>query len=264
MLYWRKYFQRAYASFQEFSVYRLNTVFNIANSLLYLVMFYAIWSAIDQQGSIRGGLNQVMSYYVVSQFIWNGVVSMGPENYIGKSIRKGRIVNQLKRPMSLRADAYFREVGGSFFKILSRSFPVLAIGTAVFGMSVPSPVNALAFAVAVPLSFQLVFMFAYLIAAITFWSKVSWSLQMMRVLLVNLLAGALFPIYLMPQFAQDILNLLPFQPMIDGPINVYLMRTTGTDILLLFGKQLFWIAVLYVLSRYLWKKALKKLTVQGG
>ncbi|MDY6778475.1 MAG: ABC-2 family transporter protein, partial [Candidatus Nanohaloarchaea archaeon] len=242
---------------REAMAYRFNAVMSLVTSLLYLLLYYAIWSSIAASGSIQGGLGRVMAYLVVGQVVSN-TVSMGPEDYVGERVRRGTIVNELKRPVSLRVQMYLHEMGWAFFRLFSRGVPVLLAGMLFFNVGVPSPVRLGAFLVSLFLSFNLVFATAFLTSMLVFWTKVSWSIRMMRNLVTNLFSGVLFPLYLLPPHLKPVFNALPFQAMVDGPITVFLGTVTGRDILVLYGKQLAWLAVLFLAGQGLWSLAKRR------
>jgi len=99
---------------------------------------------------------------------------------------------------------------------------------------------------------------------LVFWTKTDNGVRFMRSNVISFLSGVVFPLYLLPGFLQDVFYFLPFHLIIDGPINVYLGNRTGNDLLMLFGQQVLWISIFCLATLLLWRKAKKKLTVQGG
>ena len=81
---------------------------------------------------------------------------------------------------------------------------------------------------------------------------------------VNLLSGMLIPIAFFPEWAQLIINLLPFSSSIYTPTMIYLGKISGTDILIALGLQIFWVIVLKVISKKMWQSLIKNLTILGG
>jgi ABC-2 type transport system permease protein len=85
---------------------------------------------------------------------------------------------------------------------------------------------------------------------------------MSRRLFAGLFSGALIPLYLVPEQIRSVFYLTPFPSMVDGPISIY--QGTADSVIQVFGTQLAWIFLLTLFSVILWRKAKKKLTVQGG
>ncbi len=260
---WRKYPELVRIGFREAVAYRLDAVMSLATSLFYLVLAYYIWSAIAASGSLNSSLTQVMTYLVVGQIVSN-TTEAGIENFIGEKVRKGTVVNELKRPLSLRSHAYFFHLGWAVFHLLTKALPVALLGYFFLGLTFPTGWNAVGFAVSLLLSLNLVFFLSYLTAMFVFWTKVAWSLRSMRNTIQRLFSGVLFPLYLLPENLKPVFYATPFPSMVDLPIQIFQSQVSGGEMLSLFGGQLFWIVVLAVLGEIVWRKARKNLTVQGG
>lgn len=260
---WQKYTELTRIGLSESFAYRLDAVMNFAVSGFYLLLAYYIWKAIAATGSLETGFSAVIAYIFIGQIVSNSI-SVNLENEIGDRIREGTIVNELKRPVSLRKQLYFYMLGQSIFGFLSKSIPVAVLGLLVVGLEFPTGLNALAFLLSVFLGFNLVFALSYFTSMFVFWTKVGWSIRSMRSNVQRLLSGVLFPLYLLPENIKPIFYATPFPSMVDTPISIFQMNVTGYAILEAFGKQLAWIIVLLVLGHLTWLKAKKKLTVQGG
>lgn len=260
---WKKYFEFSRMGFQEASAYRFNSLMSIGTSVLYLVLYYAIWSSIAASGQLSASLSSIMAYLVLGQVIHESVF-MNPESFFGERIRKGTITNELKRPVSVRAQSYFYEVGWASFRTVARSIPLLAFGIAFYSVNIPSALESFYFLLSIFLSFNLIYALSFSTSMLVFWTKVDWSIRMMKNMTISLFSGIMFPLYLLPENLKPIFNLLPFQAMADGPITVFLGEMTTSQTLQLFGKQLAWMLLFLILGELLWRKAKTKLTVQGG
>lgn len=259
----RKYLAIARTAFREAMAYRLDALMTLGSSIVFLMLYYYVWLAIDQAGTIEGGFQQVITYIVAGQIVSN-TVFMGTEKFIGERVRRGTIVNELKRPLSLMNHTYFHEVGWAIFNFLTKSMPVAIVGVIFFDIPLPSLTNGFFFLISMFLALNVVFLTAYSTAMLVFWTKVDWSIRMMRNTAQNLFSGVLFPLYLLPDTLNTLFNLLPFQVMADAPIQIFTMTATGEQIYFILAKQLFWIILLYIIAYYAWKKAKTKITIQGG
>lgn len=258
-----KYIEITRIGFRESIAYRLDAVMSFLTSAFYLLLAYYIWNAIAATGSLESSFSAVIAYIFVGQVVSNSM-DVTLENEIGDRVREGTIVNELKRPISLKAHLYFYTLGQSLFGFLSQAVPVAVLGFLVAGLEFPSAINAAAFLVSLFLAFNLVFALSYMTSMFVFWTKVGWSIRSMRSTVQQLFSGVLFPLYLLPEYLKPVFHATPFPSMVDTPIGIFRMETTGSGILAAFGQQLFWIAVLTVAGHLLWRKASKKLTVQGG
>lgn len=259
----KKYYAVARNAFREATAYRLDAATILLSSVVFLILYYAVWSAIDASGTIEGGLNQVMAYLVAGQIVSNAVF-IQTEQFIGYRVRKGTIVNELKRPLSLISHVYFHQLGWASFNSVVKALPIAIFGMVFFQVSFPGLLSLFYFIISVFLAFNLVFLLAYANAMFVFWTKVDWSVRMTRNTVQRLFSGVLFPLYLLPAWLEDIFNFLPFRAMADAPIQIFIGQASGKQVLSIFGLQLFWIAVLFLIAHLMWRKAKKKLTVQGG
>ncbi|MFB6245269.1 MAG: ABC transporter permease [Candidatus Nanohaloarchaea archaeon] len=262
-MYLRKYWELYKTGVKEASAYRLMSVSSFFSTLIYIVLLLAVWTAISQSADLAGGLSRVISYIVLAQVI-NSSISMGIEQWFGYKIRQGTIVNELKRPVSLFSQAYLHEVGWQSFDTLLKSVPLLVIGVAFTGLEIPGMYNFAAFLISVVLSFHLMLALALSTSMLVFWTKTDSGVRFTRSTIVSFLSGVVFPLYLLPEGLKEIFYVLPFHLVVDGPINIFLMQTTGSAITDMLLQQLMWIGIFFATSQLLWYKAKKKLTVQGG
>lgn len=184
------------------------------------------------------------------------------EKFLGPKIRHGTIVNELKRPLSVISQAYFHEVGNSAFNFLVKSIPVAVAGSFFVDLSIDL-FTALYFLLSLLLSFNLVFLLSYTTSMMIFWTKVEWAIRGSRNHVQKLLSGVAFPLFLIPEPFYSIFQSLPFQAMVDGPVRIFTGASISQTYSILLN-QVFWMAVLFILAHLSWKKARKKLTVQGG
>ncbi|MBC5792512.1 MAG: ABC-2 family transporter protein [Nanohaloarchaea archaeon] len=262
-MYWGKYFQSLKIALKEAAAYKTVAFVNVINSLLTLVLYYAIWSAIASSGSIEGGLVQVMSYLAIGQAVGRAT-NLQTEMFLGNKIRDGSITDELKRPMSIRGYTYTHEAGWKIFESIVIAAPILVAGGLFFNVAVPSVSQLLLFLVSLFLAFNLVFSLAFITSVMVFWTKVGWSIRMMRNLAISLFSGKMFPLYLLPASIAPIFNILPFKGMTDTPVRIFMGSATGTEALKLMLHQITWTAILLIVGAFLWRKARKQLTVQGG
>ncbi len=236
---------------------------SLVASILYLVMVYAIWTAIDASGELATPLSGVLTYVLLGQVVSNSVF-VEAESFISERVREGTIVNELKRPVSLRLQIYAYLIGKTLFNILTKGVPVLLIGYIFLDIQTPAAVNLAGFIASLVLSFHLVFFFSFMTSMLIFWTEIGWGIRAMRGNIQDVFSGVLFPLYLLPVGLASLFDVLPFKWMADGPIRIFRMDATGGEMLNILGIQFVWIIVLMVLGELAWRKAKRKMTVQGG
>ena len=258
-----KYWELTKIGFKEASAYRLDAVTGLASSLLYIILYYYIWQAIAAAGTLASSLSAVMTYIVVAQVV-SSTVFISVEGFIGRKVRHGTIVNELKRPVTLFTQAYFRKLGVAAFRSMTRGLPVLVLGIFFLQVPVPQGFHLVYFFLSLLLALNLVILFSYSASMLVFWTKVEWSIRGVRNTVQKLFSGVIFPLYLLPEGLSTVFSVLPFRYMVDGPIQIFLMQRTGLEAVKMLGLQFVWVIVLFGLADVMWKKAKAKMTVQGG
>lgn len=257
-----KYLEFSKVSFRESFAYRIDAFSSIFSSGVFLLLYFYVWSAISSSGSINSSLDRIMTYFVVGQVVGN-TVFVNVEEYMGEKIRKGTIVNELKRPVTIFSQAYFHEIGNFLFNFVAKALPVAFLGAIFLQISLPGIFESFMFLVSLFLAFNLVFLLSYSASMLIFWTKVEWSIRGSRNHIQKIFAGTLFPLFLIPEKFQLIFNILPFKYMVDGPITIFTGQSTlaSLEVILI---QIIWILLLLIVAHFSWKKAKTKLTVQGG
>lgn len=258
----RKYFGFSRVSFRESAVYRVDVLTSLISSGLFLVLYYFVWSAIASAGELNSSLGEIMIYFVIGQVVTN-TVFVNVEKFVGERIRRGTIVNELKRPIGLFSQAYFDQLGSIVFNFVSKSLPIALLGFYIVDFALPSLYNLIIFSLSLFLGFNLVFLFSFSTSMLIFWTKVEWSVRGTRNHIQKILSGTLFPLFLLPDYLKPFFNLLPFQAMVDGPIRIFMGLGLEQSVMVLLN-QIVWCLIFLVVSRLSWRKAKNKLTVQGG
>jgi len=259
----RKYWQIFVTGFRKTSVYRLDTLMSFLTSVLFLLLMFYIWTAIGRSSDLSRPISDIIAYLAMAQVV-SAVATVNAEEFIGERVRKGTIVNELKRPIGLQTQVLFDQLGVAGFRAVTRSLPIFLLLFLFIDIQVPSLVRSGAFLVSVVLSIGVVFALSYLTAMLVFWTKVSWSLRMTRYLLQNIFSGSMFPLYLLEGNLRDLFYALPFHTMIDSPVSIFLGETALSAVPRTYAIQAVWILVLFVLGEGMWWKAKSFLTVQGG
>ncbi len=82
--------------------------------------------------------------------------------------------------------------------------------------------------------------------------------------MVVFFSGMLLPIPLMPEWAQAVLNVLPFRGLVDLPFRLYVGHIPASGVWGALANQLVWTAALVLLGRWALSRGLRRVVVQGG
>jgi ABC-2 type transport system permease protein len=86
----------------------------------------------------------------------------------------------------------------------------------------------------------------------------------LSILAAFLLTGFVVPLAMWPDGIREVMMVLPFASMVAIPMDIFLGKVQGIDLLAAFALQAFWAVALLAAGRLLLGAALRKLVIQGG
>src|SRR5690554_5327673 len=90
------------------------------------------------------------------------------------------------------------------------------------------------------------------------------GLMRLKRVAIDLFSGLVIPLSFFPGWAEQILQFLPFQAITYLPGSVFTGNIVGSAIILAIAVQLFWFIALLLPLNVVWRRARKRLFVQGG
>jgi ABC-2 type transport system permease protein len=97
-----------------------------------------------------------------------------------------------------------------------------------------------------------------------FWTVVnSAAVQILR-FAQNLLSGVFAPLWFFPGWFVTLSSVLPFQGTLNVPLSLYIGRIPLSGAAKELAVQAIWCALLAALTRLMWRRAARRVTVQGG
>ena len=81
---------------------------------------------------------------------------------------------------------------------------------------------------------------------------------------VFVFSGMIVPLPLFPDWAQPVLNFLPFRGLADVPFRLYMGHIEAAEGIGVLAHQMAWTVALVMLGRWLLRRGLRRLVVQGG
>jgi ABC-2 type transport system permease protein len=259
----------AVRSFRRYSTYTAATLAGIfTNSVFGLIYSYAyieLWRAAPHVGGYT--TTDAVTYVWLGQSMimtvamWSG----GTTDDLNERIRTGDVSIDLYRPVPVLWWYYAGDLGRATYHFLTRGLAPSLIGLVLFHIRGPaSPAAAVGFAVSIYLAVTVSFAIRFLVATTAFWVLDSSGIRLMSAILSMALSGMVLPLNLVPGIAGTIVNALPWASYVQVPIDVYLGRHHGTDLLAALGFQAMWAVVLLALCAWVLERATVKVVVQGG
>jgi ABC-2 type transport system permease protein len=234
----------------------------VAEPVIYLV----VWSTIaEQQGGSVGGFTpgQFAAYYIVWTLVRNMNIVFTPYGWEWR-IREGQLSGQLLRPLfPIVSDlGYF---AGWKFVVIILWLPIAAVLALLFHPEIhPSPLAIGVFAVAIWGAYLIRSLNQSSVGMITFWTTRVAPIFELYITSELLLSGRLVPLQLMPDWAQNLANFLPFKWTFGFPIEALVGNMSDADLLLGLAAQLFWIVFGALLLRIVWRFAIRRYSAVGG
>lgn len=261
-----KYLMVVNNSLQEYFTYRLNFILWRVRVIVSILISYFLWTAVFSQSSQVFGYreNQMLTYILLTIFI-NGVVFSTQTFRVAEEINYGILSKYLIRPINYFAYNLSRDFSDklintffSFFEFLLLLFllkPPITLQT--------NPMWLILFIQSIILAAILYFEISLLISFLGFWSHETWAPRFLFFILISFLAGNYFPLDIFPSSIYKILEFLPFTYLLFYPLKIYLGQVSIYFAVKGFFTVLFWVAGLYFLLKWLWRKGLKAYTAEG-
>ena len=229
--------------------------------LLSIQLFRTLYSG--SQSGLDATLSETVTYLIISKFAQ--FFNMSTMGRIQSRIISGEIATDLLRPVEYDFLMLVQEFGAWLQRILSIAIPDVLFSLLLVKFKPPGSIAfGLCFAASLFLSFLIMFFANYSVSLAAFWIPYLWSLNNVSTTLFIILSGAMIPLWFYPDGIRVVLEWLPFSFAVYMPINIYLGRIALEELPLLFFKQTLWILILWLISRFIWSRATRKIIVNGG
>ena len=209
--------------------------------------------------------NSMLTYIIVSQFL-SGVNGAGTPIWdMQEKIRTGDIALELMRPFDVPLRYLFSDFGSVAFYILTALLPLYAILFFVIDLTLPTSwLTWVYFAIAGFIGFLIRYCIEMTFGFLQFFLVETGGIQDVFYFAMSLLSGSVIPLWFFPNWLSTIANYLPFQGIYFIPNSIFIGTIKGSEILLYIGIQIFWLIVSYLILRFVWNLAARKVVVQGG
>jgi ABC-2 type transport system permease protein len=249
-----------------FLAYQFQIWFNVAMEIITLVITVAFWRAVFAGRATVGGLMaaQTLNYVMLARIFHDGAYATSMLREFGGMMREGGIQIALLRPLDFQASLYVQKLALLGLNVVMR-FPLAFVAWLLFGLQLPAdPVVWVAAAVSLLLGCTVMFGFDWILACAAFYTTDAWGLATARQGLVLFFSGMLLPLAIMPEWLRTIASILPFSQAVYLPVSILSGLTPLAELPRLWLLQLSYLVVLLVLSRLVFRRAVRVVTVQGG
>jgi ABC-2 type transport system permease protein len=262
----RLYVEVARSTFRRVTTYRAATVAGVVtNTVFGFILAYVLLAVFRQRGTVGGfDATDAVTFVFVTQGMLM-VIGIFGNFEMAERIRTGDVAIDLSRPYDFQAWWLAVHYGKAPFYFLFRGLPPFVFGALVFHLRLPpNAPTAAAFVVSVVLAVGVAAAYGFIIQSFAFWlldirgpSQVGW-------IVAQFFAGTYVPLVLFPSWLEPIARALPFASMIQLPVEVFLGKHPGADLLGVYALQAAWLAALVAVGRVLLARATHRLVIQGG
>jgi len=247
--------------------YRANLIMYLLYWLVSPVVFLSVWRTVSaNEGSVSGLTVNDFTVYYLTLLIVSNLTSEITIHILAYKVQDGTLSSELLRPVHPILTNTL--VNNLAFKALNSIglFPIWIILYLLFRPDFTG-VTGITLLLAIPavvIGFLINFLIGAIVTCAAFWTTRVYSLSEFLYGFIMLLGGTFVPLTLLPEFAQRIALVLPFQLYLYFPIQLILGRMSSGEIWLNFGLQAFWLAVSWLGFQLIWREGIKRFSAVGA
>lgn len=263
---WRKYRAVFSIFFQEGLAYRASGLIWILTDLTTAVTMPLVWTAASKAmgGQIAGFTSGDFVLYYLCMLLLGSFITSHIMWEVATEIKEGNFSAVLVRPVNFFTYTFFRNLA---WRII-RPTLFLPIFLGLLYLYRGDLTNATVylgpwFWVSVILGHLVSFTFVYMMSMLALMVQEAYSLFELYYVPMLFLSGQLFPVALLPDWAQVLAKLFPFYYTTGVPTEILVGRLTGPAVSQAILIQVVWIVFSFGAARLLWRKGLTMYTGVG-
>jgi len=264
----KKYLQLAKITFQEYFVYRLNFyLWRFRNFISFLTLLF-FWLAIYGNRTEFLGYQkaQMLTYVVGIAFLRTVVLGSRSADLAGQ-VRSGELTKFFLQPIKTISFWFTRDVVDKGLNLFFTIIEILVI-LWLLKLSFYLPQHLTTYLSFAVLSFLAVFLYFFLsftLSVVAFWTEDVWATRwLFGIIFLEFLAGAYFPLDVLPSWLTKIIYLTPFPYLVFFPLKVWLEQLTMGAVAKAILICLTWLIFFWWLSTFLWKKGSRNYQAYGS
>jgi ABC-2 type transport system permease protein len=225
-----------------------NTIFGFIQAYILLAVFHKR----AHVGSYDAA--DAVTYVWLAQALIMTVYAFGWTE-LALRIRDGSIATDLSRPLDPQRYWLAFDLGRAPYHLIFRG---------LFQLRYPSPLDLIAFLVSVVLAVVVSLGFRFLYNSAAFWFVDIRGVVTLSLTVSLFFSGMILPLTFFPSWLRTIAHVLPFASIMQTPIDVWLGKHHGAELVGILALQAAWALVLLGLGRVTLRLGAKKLVIQGG
>ena len=237
--------------------------------LLQVVLMASVWQALYATNGVDtmngASLNDMMIYTLFSRLTFGLAGGYGIMNTLNFMIVNGVVANHLLLPLSFPRDICLstkvQELADTLFSVL----PVLLVGLLVYRPAITFAwVDAGLYVLSLLLASCIGFGLFFLFGLVTFWLEDAYFFTWAVGAFETLFSGSMVPMWFFPDWLNTFSRFLPFRYMTFEPLNILLGKNTAAESMQVLGMQALMAAICIGAAALVWRRAQRRVFVQGG
>lgn len=264
----QKYLTVFAVSWQNEFIYRLNFILWRLRNVVRFLMTYFLWLGVFTSAATAFGYSQpqILAYVFMVLVVQSVVLSSPSADRIGGEIASGDLSNYLVKPVNYLRYWFTRDLSSKFLNLLFASVEITALWL-IFRPELSLPFNAwnaLGFIASCLLAMAINFFLSTGARFTAFWMPEStWGFAFVLLVFIEVLAGGIFPLDILPKWAFNILQFTPFPYLIYYPIAIFIGKVEGWDLLRVLLQSVAMALIMFFAARYIWRKGLRVYGAEG-
>ena len=244
--------------------YRVSMLIWTLSASFPLVML-AVWLSIGQGGPIGGYTPGDFIVYYLLVFYMRQMTSVWVAWELDYDIRQGAMSSKLLHPIHPIHEYISNNLADKVMRFVVFTPIVILVALFVPRVNlVMTPLSLAFFIIAVIGAWLMRYLLQFTLGLFSFWFSQALVLTDVAWLLILLFGGSVAPLDLLPEPLRTIAYYLPFQFMVNFPVQILLGRLTTSDILYGLGGMAFWSALFYIAFRVVWARGIRQFSAFGA
>lgn len=262
----KAYLYIARTRMQAMLAYRFQVWTYIIMQCLMMIAVAFFWRAVYGGTEVSHGVTgDTMITYTVVSTLMGSLYWMGVEDRITDAIKSGSIATDMIKPINLFTLYLAEDIGTIAVNFFISTLPLFIVGVLLFGLPVPaSGGHFLLFLLSYILGWGINWTFSALFALMSFSAIDMGPAFAIKYHFVNMLSGAVIPLWFFPEWLQKALYCLPFVYMFQEPLSMFIGKYDIGECLIKLGIQAVWFIALTLIFVFAQKRATRRILVQGG
>lgn len=241
------------ANLNKIMMYKFATISSMVGEIFQIILLYYFWLNIFHADAFT------LSYVIYSRVIYFFVGSNNVWD-IAEDIKSGNIALKLVKPIGFLEYNVLLFLSSKIVGFFIQCIPILMV--AILVVPIKTTVQQVLLCIlSTLLSLIICYCFDFLISYLCIYTNSIWGISSLREGIIQILSGALIPIYLMPAIVQKVIAFFPFIYMVNTPVRILITNEKQLNDLLL---QSIYCFLMIAAALFVDKRLNKRLQIQGG